>query len=670
MTSPSPSSAFPLISPKHQNLAAGTAPFIIALMYLLWHLAYRLASAGNALYPFDGPFNDGPFQLHNPLRRMDLGESIGSGFSFFHGPALPALHYPLHWLAGKTIHASELARHLASILAFHGGWLAIFWAWTGSLRKAVVPWALAVLATDAWDMWQLAECDNSLYGLRGVTPLLAAASALAPFRPSARSGLCGFFLGLSLLLGTELGLAAILGAGLSWLVALAIPVTRWGAIRSCMVACPASAAGLLVPLLLLGGPPAISDFFQFNLGIVPADQFWYFGVPPNPFIHSFQQFFTIEYVRTTLLVAGIAGAIVGVWIWQSPEKTTALVLLSLLHWGGIATYALMGVLNPVYIGTLRRSLIVILIMASWKTLTDYSAQSALRATRANICLTALFLAAVVFWPTSHRYEGIFKVPQVAKGLGLFAQAVAHLPDGKISPRLQGDLDQIVAQVESRFPDPANRQGQLWSTFAGLPEDQLGITHPFCDYIIHALGPRRTEYAARFADLKPALAIIPGLSKFPYENWVRDSNWPFYETVYLNYTTLLTTSGHILLQKKEAWSQPDAWDGESTTNGSGQLSLPPGRPGKLLSVELEFSTHSRWGWLPMVGKLPRWLVFREGGLEKIPVSLPPFETSWRFSSRAEPGAVVTLNPVAASPWGGKLTFLKARWRWIDTTGLAD
>lgn len=670
MTSPSPISAAHLESSKPREYVASTTLHASALIYLLWYLAYRLASAGQLLFPFDGPFNDGPFQLHNPLRRMDLGESIGSGFSFFHGPGLPALHYPLHWLAGKTIHASEMARHLISIVAFHAGWLAVFWAWTGSFRKAVLPWALAVLATDAWDMWQLAECDNSLYGLRGVTPLLAAASALASFRPEVRAGLCGFFLGFSLLLGTELGLAAILGAGLSCLVALVIPSTRWGALRSLLVAGPGIAAGSLGPLLVLGGPPAVSDFFRFNLGIVPADQFWYFGVPPNPFIHSFQQFFSIEYVRTTLLVACLAITIVGLWIWQTPQKTPPLILLSLLFLGGIATYALMGVLNPVYIGTLRRCLIIILVIACCKTLTDYASQSSTRADRVNIGLTVMLLGAFVFWPTSHRYEGVLKAPQVARGLGLFAQAVAHLPEGKISPRLQGDLEQIVAEVESRFPDPVSRQGQVWSTFAGLPEDHLGILHPYCDYIIHALGPRRKEYANRFSDLKPTFAIIPGLSQFPYENWVRDSNWPFYESVYLNYSTRLTTSGHILLQKKGSWSQTDAWEGENTPNDLGQIQLPPAQPGKLLSVELEFSTQSRWGWLPMVGKLPRWLVFREGGLEKTPVSLPPGESSWRFSSRAKPGTVVTLNPVVASPWGGKLTLKQARWRWVETAGLKD
>ena len=73
---------------------------------------------------------------------------------------------------------------------------------------------------------------------------------------------------------------------------------------------------------------------------------------------------------------------------------------------------------------------------------------------------------------------------------------------------------------------------------------------------------------------------------------------------------------------------------------------------------------------MVGKLPRWLVFRGGGDEAVPVSLPPGETTWRFSSRAKPGEVVTLNPLVASPWGGKLSLSQARWRWVDAAGLTD
>ena len=659
-------------SPENQTrwVFPGKAALAASILYLAWHFLYRLALTGNQLYPFDGPANDGPFQMHNPLVRMDRGETIGTGFSFFHGPALPALHYPLHWLGGRTIHASELARHLISILAFHAGWLAIFWAWTRSLRQAVVPWALAVMASDAWDLWQLAECDNSLYGLRGVAPLLAAAAALSPLAPKPRMATTGLLLGVSLLLGTELGLAACLSALAVALMACAWPVCRRGALLALAIAPVACLAGITLPLLLLGGIPALTDLARFNLAIVPSDQFWYFGVPPNPFIHSLGQFLGIDYVRTTLLVAVVAAVVLLAWQTRSPDSIIPKVLVALLLFGGISTYALMGVLNPVYIGTLRRSLIIILTILGWKATRLAMAHSRLADATVAVAIPAVLLAAIVFWPTRHRYEGIGKFRQVAAGLQNLAQAVAKLPGGSLSPRLDKDLAAVVGEVDQALPDPESRQGQVWSTFAGLPETTLGILHPCCDYIIHALGPRRAEYAARFTRCQPEVVIIPGLSQFSYENWVRDSNWPFYENVYLNYAFSRATSSHLVLRKGKSWREPPDWEGESLPDASGRITLPAARPGHLLSLEVEYSTQSRWGWLPMVGKLPRWLVFRQNGVEKIPVSLPPAETAWRFSSRALPGESVTLTPVTASPWGGKLSLIKARWRWISTEKLSD
>ena len=664
----------PTLAPNTANSQAPVFPgrwaLAASIIYLIWHFLYRLALAGNQLYPFDGPANDGPFQMHNPLVRMDHGETVGTGFSFFHGPAIPALHYPLHWLGGRTIHASELARHLVSIVGFHAAYLAIFWAWTRSLRQAVVPWALAVMASDAWDMWQLAECDNSLYGLRGIMPVLAAAAALSPLGPKWRAATAGLLLGLSLLLGTELGLAACLASLAVTLLACLGAASRAEALQGLLIAPVAIFCGLCMPLLVLGGLPALTDFVRFNLAIVPADQFWYFGVPPNPFIHSFQQFLAIEYVRTTLLVAVVAAVALLAWRARSPGSITPHVMLAILIFGCISTYALMGVLNPVYITTLRRSLLIILIVLGWKASRLLASQSSQAGTIVGAALPALLLAALFFWPTRHRYEGALKLPKVASGLKNLVMAVGNLPGGTLSPRLRQDLDQVLDEVEQALPDPGSRQGNIWSTFAGLPETTLGVLHPDCDYIIHALGPRRDRYTARFTECKPEVVIIPGLSQFSYENWVRDSNWPFYELVYLNYTTRRSTSSHQILRRQPDWKGPGDWQGESLPDDSGTITLPPGQAGKILSLDVEYSTQSRWGWLPMVGKLPRWLVFRQNGLEKTPVSLPPGETSWRFSSRALPGQVVTLNPVTASPWGGKLTLTKARWRWINAENLKD
>ncbi len=644
--------------------------FASAVAYIFWHFLYRLATAGNALYPFDGPFNDGPFQLHNPMRRMDFGQTLGADFSFFHGPLIPALHYPIHWLAGKSIHASEMARQVVSIFAFHAAWLAIFWAWTGKFLKSIIPWALAVMAADAWDMWQLAECDNSLYGLRGVCPLFATAAAIAPWKLATRSMVTGLFLGLGLLVGTELGLAALVATSLILMVCLVIKTTRNNSLRSLIWGLPTTLIALLVPLLLLGGTEAITDFFRFNLGIVPKDQFWYFGVPPNPFPRNFKTLFMVEPVRVTFLAATISLGLFFLWAKLALNPYRLLPLFTLFLSGIISSYALMGLLNPVYLGTIRRDMIAIALMAAFNASIVVCQKGAASKSLIQQSVAIILICSLVIWPSFFRYEGIFKASQVASGLGNFAKAAVALPQGTISPRLQTDLEKVLAEIDQKLPDPSTRQGQFWSTFSGLPEDRLNVLNPYCDYIIHALGSRRNEYLDSFANLKPMLVLVPGLSQFSYENWVRDTNWPFYELVYLNYKTILATSGHILLEKSKSWLSPGNWEGEVVANDRGEILLPPAQPDKILSIEVEYSTQSRWGWLPMIGQLPRWLLFRTGGLETAPVSLPPNDTTWRFGSRAKPGETVTLTPLAVSPWGGKLTVNKARWRWINTTGLKD
>src|ERR1051326_355496 len=67
---------------------------------------------------FLGPAIDGPFQLYNALRRIWVGQRGGADFQFFHGLAIPYLHYLQFRLLGGTFIASELARQMTSVLLY------------------------------------------------------------------------------------------------------------------------------------------------------------------------------------------------------------------------------------------------------------------------------------------------------------------------------------------------------------------------------------------------------------------------------------------------------------------------------------------------------------------------------------------------------------------------
>src|SRR5207244_4667966 len=94
------------------------SPVLSALLFIgLWTGNYLTGGIYESLN-FDGFPADGPFQLFNPLRRIAAGQAPGVQFQFFHGLGVPYLHYPIFWLFGKSIFASELSRHLTSLLSY------------------------------------------------------------------------------------------------------------------------------------------------------------------------------------------------------------------------------------------------------------------------------------------------------------------------------------------------------------------------------------------------------------------------------------------------------------------------------------------------------------------------------------------------------------------------
>ena len=98
------------------------------------------------------------------------------------------------------------------------------------------------------------------------------------------------------LIATEQGLATIAA-----LVTAAIIVGASGqkprAIASQLGATLAiGAATYCAVLVVLGGPAGFIGALHYNFGIVPKDQFWYFGGPPNRFLFSLRQFLSYPWI--------------------------------------------------------------------------------------------------------------------------------------------------------------------------------------------------------------------------------------------------------------------------------------------------------------------------------------------------------------------------------------
>jgi hypothetical protein len=114
-----------------------------------WLIFYLIHALNTALW-FNGAPADGPFEVYNPLRRIEAGQTPGRDFIQYHGIGVPYLHYPLFALfGGKTLTASELSRQFTSILLFILSLGAFAWV---TLRRGPQVWigmALSILFVES-----------------------------------------------------------------------------------------------------------------------------------------------------------------------------------------------------------------------------------------------------------------------------------------------------------------------------------------------------------------------------------------------------------------------------------------------------------------------------------------------------------------------------------------
>jgi len=189
------------------------------------------------------------------------------------------------------------------------------------------------------------------------------------------------------------------------------------------------------------------------------------------------------------------------------------------------------------------------------------------------------------------------------------------------------------------PDAGILPGEvsLWSTYAGLLEARWGVHHPSVDYVIHALGDAgRAEYLRRFREVRPRFVGTSRRSFTVYEEWLQNSTWEFYEDLARNYRPVASSPFFVFwAQRPEAsWQVDERWEHELAVDGQGEFPVPmpegaPPPPASIWVVEVEYRIHNPWGRLPVLGKLPRFLLTPADGRVAQPVSLPPHRTRFRF-----------------------------------------
>ncbi len=259
------------------------------------------------------------------------GQVIGRDFNFFHGVGVPFLHLPLYAIFGQGLFAEEISRWLMSPLLFITSLFAVFYVWRRrfvlALGMSVVITAISLLVIPS-----LVLPITSILGVRSVMPVFLLAVVLNYKRLNrlvVRSStgamaltwyeVCvGALLAASLLCGTEFGAAAMLAYVIARIV---YPIqkgepkkSRWlGLLRTGVSA----GVLLLVALsIITHGNPL--EPIKYAFVDIPADQFWYFGVPPNTYIHSGNvlQTFATDVPLLLMWAVALAALFLGVRIYK------------------------------------------------------------------------------------------------------------------------------------------------------------------------------------------------------------------------------------------------------------------------------------------------------------------------------------------------------------------
>ena len=647
-------------------VVSAVGPGLLFLLVLgLWTATYLVRLLRDVVL-FPGHEGDGPFQMFNPLRRIAAGQAGGADFAYFHGLGLPYLHYPVFAAAGGDVFAAELARHVVALGVFLGAAFAVALGVTRQLVPALGLTAAAAVLCEQLGLDHLVLAGNASMGVRSAGPLVVLAVLLAGFRPRVEAVAVGLVGGVGLLTGTEHGVAAGAMVGTAWLV------RRLSGQPGGTLAWAATAAGVALGtagalLLLVGGPAGAVAALRYAFVELPQDQFWYFGVPPNPFHHRWADLLTDR----PLLVRGVGPllAVAVVAVGRLRTDPAAGPVLGLAVYGLLAGVSYLGYASPHYLDPLTRAAIAGGLVLGWRAVAD-SAEARRTAGWVGVIAAAVLLLAGA---SITGRSSVFDLSAVARDLRDGFGAVRR-GECRMAPNLEAELREMVAAVDAdRAARGVTRPPVLWSVYAGRLEAHYGVFHPCCDYAIHALGPaRRAGYVAAFRDSQPDYVVTCRTPRFGYEEWLRNSTWGWYEELLANYEPFSTGERFVIWRRAAAdWRSPDREAGRITLAPEGPdrftVPAPPGCAADAPRVvEVEYTVRNRLAGIPVVGGLPRHLLGAVDCQNQTPVSLPPGQTSWSFPVFPSPGKTPTFFAGTFSLVGGQVTITRVHVRPLAAT----
>lgn len=642
----------------------------------LWVLAHVWYDS-RALREFDDHIGDGPFQLLNPLRRIAAGQVGGIDFQYFHGIALPYLHYPFYYLLGADFFASEVARYGVSQVAYLGAFLFVFGCATRRLGATLALTAVALVLTERVGYDSLALPGVNLIGLRTTCPLLILGVLLGGFRPSREAVAAGVLAGIGFTLGTDHGMASGVMLGVVCL-GRAIARLPGGRIQYLGYMIAASVGGAAATLLIIGGLAGAVGALRYALVELPADQFWFFGVPPNKFLHFPRQLFAERYLLPSVIVpAAIAVAGVAGMRRHPALRPLGVVLIGAMSYSVLSCVGYFGYCSAHYLTPGLRVMVVAGLVGGWHAVSSLSRVPEFGPTIAQTgrwVFGGFLLTFVLIGPTTSGRSSIVEARSAATEARHWAQE-AIATRCPLGPRFHAHLEALTSAIDrDRASAGITRPPVIWSTYAGILESHYGVFHPSSDYLIHAVGPeRRDEYLAIFRRSQPDYVCTFRRSVWPWEECLQNNCWGFYEELIMNYEPLTESWAYRLWKRLPGeWQAPDSATGRVTVRPDRPdlftIPVPSDLPaGRGLVVEVEYEATVPARGVPVVSGLPRFLLHPHDCENETPVSLPPYRTRWAFAVYPTPGKTPSFFAGTASLVGGKLRVTGVHIRPIQAGG---
>jgi hypothetical protein len=634
--------------PSRESRRAGYGLWVV--FFLLLGLVPLIVGYESAMH-FGGVAIDGPFQLYNSLRRIQGGFRPGVDFQYFHGLGLPYLHYWLYRLLGGGLRGSELARQGIAAVVFPAVFLVFFRAFAGAWSKAFCLTAAATAASFLLALYAVLFSANGMLGLRSALPTLI--PVILYLSPSVRARIVagGIALGVAMFLSTEQGLA-ILGAYL--VVSTVVLIRRPERTRFLEALATVATAIVMLALCLasVGGLAGMRGAWRYNFRVVPMDQYWYFGAPPNLFVPSWsgglQMLRAAPPIAAVIVLAIAACALLLRRMWIAADANLErrwFALATLAVYGVLSTTSLLGVFTQAYSQPCWRVVIIIGLL-EWSAIAErFDRRSAHRGWLAVPRPLALSAFVLLAWAAmTVRLIPIsltISLPHIVRDHA-FGDARFGITDmwPEALPQAQAVIDAHRA--------PNGELPTLWSTYAGWIEARNGMFHPSADYVIHALGPDRASYFDKFRTTRPALVQTVRPTYTPYETWIENNDWPLYDELLANYQVASLTPWSIFWERRASPVSEARTIGVMSVPAGATAIRLPSLPSdstalpRLLVVEVEYEARSALAWIPIIGASPRYLVGIDGALSRMPVSLNPYADRARFPIVVKPGQSPTLR----------------------------